>query len=83
MAASDDVHREAMSVRTDRPEPAPTTDTKEHDPMTPCPRCGAQHGLLRVEHRSRSDGTTYDRFFCASCGYRLEVSGRPNATQRA
>jgi|GEM_PF-5971978 transposase-like protein len=51
--------------------------------MTPCPRCGAQHGLLRVEHRSRSDGTTYDRFFCASCGYRLEVSGRPNATQPA
>lgn len=51
--------------------------------MDACPRCGVQHGLLRVEHQSHSDGTTYDRFFCAACGYGMEVSSRPSATQHA
>jgi hypothetical protein len=47
----------------------PTVDRRN------CPTCGAAESLLRVEHAALSDGSTYDRFFCAKCCSSVEVHG--------
>jgi transposase-like protein len=42
-----------------------------------CPTCGAERGLIRVEHAKLSGGRTYERYFCASCCVSVEVRGAP------